>query len=49
MNRRLPIFVGIGVLVLAVLALTFVGTFCRGPYWHLYWPWETWPVLPTRI
>jgi len=36
-------------LVLVVLALTFVGTFCRGPYWHLYWPWETWPVLPTRI
>jgi quinol-cytochrome oxidoreductase complex cytochrome b subunit len=36
-------------LVLVVLALTFVGTFCRGPYWHLYWPWQTWPVLPTRI
>ncbi len=36
-------------LVLAVLALTFVGTFCRGPYWHLYWPWQSWPVLPTRI
>jgi quinol-cytochrome oxidoreductase complex cytochrome b subunit len=36
-------------LVAAVLALTFVGTFCRGPYWNLYWPWQTWPVLPTRI
>jgi len=36
-------------LVLVVLALTFVGTFCRGPYWHLYWPWQSWPVLPTRI
>jgi quinol-cytochrome oxidoreductase complex cytochrome b subunit len=36
-------------LVVIVLALTFVGTFCRGPYWHLYWPWETWPELPSRI
>jgi cytochrome b-561 len=36
-------------LVLAVLVLTFIGTFCRGPYWHLYWPWQSWPVLPTRI
>jgi len=36
-------------LVLAVLVLTFVGTFCRGPYWQLYWPWQAWPELPTRI
>src|SRR5512134_700597 len=26
------------VLVLIVLALTFIGTFMRGPYWQLYWP-----------
>jgi quinol-cytochrome oxidoreductase complex cytochrome b subunit len=32
-----------------VLILTFIGTFCRGPYWHLYWPWQAWPQLPTRI
>jgi cytochrome b-561 len=36
-------------LVLAVLLLTFIGTFCRGPYWHLYWPWQAWPELPSRI
>jgi quinol-cytochrome oxidoreductase complex cytochrome b subunit len=36
-------------LVLVVLALTFVGTFCRGPYWHFYWPWQSWPELPRRI
>ncbi len=36
-------------LVLAVLLLTFVGTFCRGPYWQLYWPWQPWVELPTRI
>jgi quinol-cytochrome oxidoreductase complex cytochrome b subunit len=37
------------VLVLVILALTFVGTFMRGPYWQLYWPWETWPDIPTRL
>jgi quinol-cytochrome oxidoreductase complex cytochrome b subunit len=36
-------------LVVAILALTFIGTFCRGPYWHFYWPWQTWPELPSRI
>jgi len=29
--------------------LTFIGTFWRGPYWHLYWPGQAWPELPTRI
>ena len=36
-------------LVLVVLALTVVGTFLRGPYWHFYWPWQPWPELPGRI
>jgi cytochrome b-561 len=36
-------------LCLVVLLLTIVGTFCRGPYWHFYWPWETWPEIPTRL
>jgi cytochrome b-561 len=36
-------------LVVAVLALTVVGTFLRGPYWHFYWPWQPWPELPGRI
>ena len=35
--------------VLAVLVLTLIGTFCRGPYWHFYWPWESWPQVPSRI
>jgi quinol-cytochrome oxidoreductase complex cytochrome b subunit len=35
--------------VLSVLLLTAIGTFCRGPYWHFYWPWESWPQVPTRI
>ena len=36
-------------LVLGVLALTVIGTFLRGPYWHFYWPWQPWPELPSRI
>src|SRR5262245_36673167 len=36
-------------LVAVVLALTIVGTFLRGPYWHFYWPWQPWPELPSRI
>jgi quinol-cytochrome oxidoreductase complex cytochrome b subunit len=35
--------------VLFVLLLTIVGTFLRGPSWELFWPWEAWPELPTRI
>ncbi len=37
------------VLVALVVLLTLIGTFLRGPYWHFYWPWEAWPVIPTRI
>jgi len=36
-------------LVAGVLALTVIGTFLRGPYWHFYWPWQPWPQLPSRI
>ena len=37
------------VLVAAVLVMTVIGTFLRGPYWHFYWPWQPWPELPSRI
>jgi hypothetical protein len=37
------------IVVAAVLILTLIGTFMRGPYWNLYWPWETWPEIPTRL
>jgi cytochrome b-561 len=37
------------VVVAVVVALTLVGTFCRGPYWHFYWPWQEWPEIPTRL
>jgi len=35
----------VGIIVL----LTLVGTFCRGPYWNFYWPWQAWPEIPTRL
>jgi quinol-cytochrome oxidoreductase complex cytochrome b subunit len=35
--------------VLGVVILTIVGMYLRGPYWKLYWPWEAWPDIPTRI
>jgi cytochrome b-561 len=36
-------------LMLIVVLLTVVGTFMRGPYWNLYWPWQAWPEIPTRL
>ena len=33
-------------IILLIVILTIVGTFMRGPYWVLYWPWETWVQLP---
>jgi quinol-cytochrome oxidoreductase complex cytochrome b subunit len=33
---------------LAITALTVVGLM-RGPSWGLWWPWESWPSLPTRF
>jgi len=35
--------------VLGILLLTVVGMFMRGPYWQLFWPWEAWPEIPSRI
>jgi quinol-cytochrome oxidoreductase complex cytochrome b subunit len=36
-------------LCVVILVFTVIGTFCRGPYWHFYWPWQAWPVIPTRL
>jgi quinol-cytochrome oxidoreductase complex cytochrome b subunit len=36
-------------IILAVLVLTIIGTFLRGPYWDFYWPWESWPDMPRRF
>jgi len=31
-----------------VVGLTVVGLL-RGPSWHFFWPWQSWPDLPTRF
>jgi quinol-cytochrome oxidoreductase complex cytochrome b subunit len=36
-------------IVLAILILTVVGTYLRGPFWNFYWPWEAWPEAPRRF
>jgi quinol-cytochrome oxidoreductase complex cytochrome b subunit len=35
--------------LLAIVLLTYIGMVMRGPYWDFYWPWQTWPAVPTRI
>jgi quinol-cytochrome oxidoreductase complex cytochrome b subunit len=35
--------------VLMILIFTVIGLYLRGPYWNFYWPWETWPDIPSRI
>ncbi|HNV03856.1 MAG TPA: cytochrome b N-terminal domain-containing protein [Vicinamibacterales bacterium] len=35
--------------VLAILALTSVGLWLRGPSWGFYWPWDVRPGQPTRF
>lgn len=47
-SRRAQNWVFIAV-CLGVILLTLIGTFCRGPYWNFYWPWEVWPEIPARI
>ncbi|HLE63685.1 MAG TPA: cytochrome bc complex cytochrome b subunit [Pyrinomonadaceae bacterium] len=37
------------VIVAAILVLTIIGTFLRGPYWNWYWPWESWPEMPRKF
>lgn len=37
------------VIVVAILVLTAVGTFMRGPYWEFYFPWESWSEAPRRF
>lgn len=34
---------------LLIIIFTIIGTFMRGPYWNLYWPWEAWPDMPVKF
>jgi cytochrome b-561 len=37
------------IIVAAILILTFIGTFMRGPFWELYMPWQEWEQTPRRF
>ena len=45
-RRQNTVFLAI---VAAILILTVIGTFLRGPYWNWYWPWESWPEMPRKF
>jgi quinol-cytochrome oxidoreductase complex cytochrome b subunit len=47
-SRRAQNWIFLAVCLLIVV-LTLIGTFCRGPYWNFYWPWQAWPEIPTRL
>ncbi len=35
--------------VAVIVILIYVGAVMRGPYWHLYMPWQAWIKMPTRF
>ena len=37
------------IVTVAILILIVVGLYLRGPYWHLYWPWNPRPALPRVL
>jgi quinol-cytochrome oxidoreductase complex cytochrome b subunit len=39
----------LGIIAFAILILVLIGMLMRGPYWQLFWPWQTWPELPRRL
>lgn len=45
-RRQNVVFLGI---VAVIIILIYVGGVMRGPYWHLYMPWQAWIKMPTRF
>jgi quinol-cytochrome oxidoreductase complex cytochrome b subunit len=43
-THRLASLGTFSVFVVAVVLVTVVGVYCRGPSWGFYWPWESWPT-----
>ncbi|MGD9563044.1 MAG: cytochrome bc complex cytochrome b subunit [Pyrinomonadaceae bacterium] len=37
------------IIVVAILVLTFIGTYMRGPFWEIYMPWQEWEQTPRRF
>ena len=36
-------------ITIVIVVLVMIGLLMRGPYWGLYWPWQSWPQLPRRL
>lgn len=34
---------------IAVMILTYIGTYLRGPNWTIIWPWQDWPTEPPQL
>ncbi len=47
-ERRKQNMIFLGICLLIVI-FTVIGTFMRGPYWELYWPWEAWHEMPVKF
>lgn len=47
-ERRKQNIIFLGICLLIVI-FTVIGTFMRGPYWELYWPWEAWHEMPVKF
>ncbi len=41
-NHRVATLGTFSVFVVALVLVTVVGVYCRGPNWAFYWPWESW-------
>ncbi len=40
--ERKVVIIVFTILVAAIIITSFIGTFCRGPGWEWFWPWEHW-------
>lgn len=47
-SRRLQITVFL-IICFVIVSLIYVGAVMRGPYWHLYMPWQHWIKMPTKF
>ena len=43
-DHRIATLGTFSVFVVALVLVTVVGVYCRGPNWDFYWPWESWPT-----
>jgi quinol-cytochrome oxidoreductase complex cytochrome b subunit len=32
---------------IVIILLIIIGLYLRGPYWKFFWPWQSWPEIPT--